>query len=409
MMCKNVLKFLTIGLLLLCVVIVPILGVSFYDSPGLIQENALFTNHQFGGGSAIYLTFEEDASQLLTEANLNLTAQILKERFLALGYSDTRTSVENNLVRVDLAQKAYIDSVISQAAIPGVWSVSGSSMNESLCDASMIEDVTLSTNASGYYQVSLKLTEEGAKKFAAKTASYSVTSAYIYLMLDGGLAAYSQLSSTSAKNSVNFQVGSYEDGARLVSIIKHGSLPANVVIEKIEETPATISGLSLTLVLVSLAILFAAACAVLLLKGRTAGIFAIFALIANIAVLLTAILNSIFMLNLATLITMVIGLVLSVVLSICSVTPVGKALKENKQISASALPKLGKINVKVIWIHAAIFAVTLIAWLLARGSFLYIVKAVMTLTCSNAICHFIFLYFSVCTLSEVQAQRTNKK
>ena len=394
---------------IICIVIVPILGVSFYDSPGLIQENALFTNRQFGGGTAIYLTFAEENSQLLTEANLNQTAQILKERFLALGYSDTLTSVENGLVRVDLAQKEYIDSVIAEAAAPGVWSVSGSSMNDSLCDASMVEDATISTSSTGYYQVSLKLNEEGATKFAANTASYSITSAYIYLMLDGGLAAYSQLNSTSAKDTVNFQVDSYQTAAKLVSIIKYGSLPSEVVIEKTETTPATISGLSLTLVLVALAILFAVACVVLLLKGRTAGLFAIAALIANIAVLLTAILNSTFMLNLATLITMVIGLGLCVVLSVYSVSPIGKALKENKLISTSALTKLNKINVKVIWIHAAIFAVTLIGWLLARGTYLYIVKAVMTLACSNAICHFIFLYFPVCTLSDIQKQKADKK
>jgi len=76
---KNTLKLIIIGLLLLCIVAVPVFGVYFYSSPksyaaspndyyvtpGLLQDNALMTNRQFGGGTSVYLslTSEEEVNE----------------------------------------------------------------------------------------------------------------------------------------------------------------------------------------------------------------------------------------------------------------------------------------------------------------------------------------------------------
>ena len=209
---KNTLKLVVIGLLLLCIVAVPVFGVYFYTSPklysaspsdyyvspGLLQGSELVTNRQFGGGTSIYLSL--DTEKEATAQEINTAAEILKARFNAMGYIDTDTTVQDGQIRLDLAQKTYINSVIEQFGSIGEWSLVGSNMTEILCDGSMISDAAAVPNTSGSYSINITFTEDGAKKFSNNTASYVQSTSYLYFMIDGQLLNFASVGSSEVSS-----------------------------------------------------------------------------------------------------------------------------------------------------------------------------------------------------------------
>ena len=402
-MCKNILKFTAIVLLLICIVAVPVFGVSFYDSPSFFSEEPILASRAFGGGTAVYLTFSDENKALINSENLNKTADILSNRFRAMGYVDTEITVSDHDIRLDLSVKEYIDSIVAQIATKGEWQFTNATMSDTICDGSMVQDAYVSTNANGGYGVTLEFTPEGQTKFAEKTSSASVSSSYIYLLLDGAYYASAQVSAGSVGEKFSFgQFGDYADAAKCATIIKNGQLPSDVVIEKTENIPATLSGAKQILLFSALALGFLICCVVLILKGKLSGLFPILSLIANIAVFLTAFANSSILLNLATLITMAVCIVLSTLFSAYAVSVIGSSVKEKGKISSQDMQKLGKINVKALLAHAILLAISILGLMVSRGNITYIFKTLMLFACANAIFHFVFVYFPIHSLKEVQ-------
>lgn len=411
---KNALKFVVIGLLLLCIIAVPVFGVYFYQSPqlyannpndyyvspSLFEKGSAMTNRQLGGGTSVYLSM--DSGNEITDEALKNGADILMARFNAMGYTDTETTVEDGMIRLDISQKTYIDSIIDQFGSIGAWSIVGSDMSEILCDASMISDAEPVANSSGSFSIKVTFTEEGATKFSNNTASYAYSSSYMYYMVDGQLVNIATVSSSDVKETFTFGTFDYSSAIMYAAFMKEGTLPGTLVIEKTEELAPTLSTGIITACVAVSAVVLVALAVVLIARGRLCGLFAILVLIADIAVLTASNLNGGYTLHLASLFGILIMLIGSAAISFFALAPVQAAVKDQKKIGAPVLEQIERFNLKVILIHAILLAVSIIGRFTAGGALLSIAQAGLVFTVSNFIFHFVFFYFPVRTLSDMQ-------
>ena len=411
---KNVLKFAVIGLLLLCIVAVPVFGVYFYSSPQLYaqspddyyvspaitEDNALMTNRQFGGGTSVYLSI--DSEKELTKDDYKKSAEILQNRFLAMGYTDAVASVEDNLIRLDISQKSYINSIIQQFGAIGEWSLVGSDMSTALCDGKLVSDAIPVANTSGSYSIRLTFTEDGAKKFVENTKSYALSSSYIYFMVDGQLVNFATISTSEVRETFTFGTFDYSSAIMYASMIKNGTIPGALNVERTEELAPSFSPAIITACKIGSVVVLALLAAVLIIKGKISGLFAVLVLIADVAVLLTANLNAAFTLHLASLIGILVLLAISAAISYFALHAIGKSAQDKSAIDANAMAQLGKYNLKVILVHAVLLTLSIIGRFFASGVLLSIAQAALVFTCANFIFYFVFLYFPVHTLFDMK-------
>ena len=409
---KKTLKFVCIALLFVAIIAVPLLGVRFNnfgynkDSkewtsdwttlvPSVFDENSVLTNMQFGGGSAVYLTYDSDDEKINTAENLEKGAKILEERFQGRGFSDAKAKVEDGKIRVDFAQKTYIDSVIQSFGSIGDWSFVGSDMTKVLCDESYVKDASVVANAQGGYSVSIEFTKKGSEEFYANTASYAVSGSYFYLMLDGQMAAYANLTDSSVKETFTFGQYDYENAAAIASFIKTGPLPEAIKVVNVTELEPTLGKGLLTAIYAVIAVLLLCFVAAFFFVGKKAGIFATFAFVADAAILLTAMLSSSFQLNFITLITMVVLMILAGLVLIGALRPIGQSIKEKAFVSVPAVASLSKFNIRLIAVHAAVLFIALICFLFGKGNFMYVVRLSMLFSAANAAVYFLLFYFGI--------------
>lgn len=402
-MLKNVLKYVMIALLLVCIVSVSLFGFKFadYDSAGIFDKDAILSNRQFANGTSVYLKVSEDSDAEINSESLQKCADIIVARFISRDYRDVVAVVEENKIRVDVAQTMDIDSLIAQIAQPGDWFFTGSSWSDHLCDSSMIEDATVKSTLSSGYQVSLKFTEEGAKSFSEKTKSYANSSSYIYLLLDG---SYTAMATVPKNVDDTFAFGSYDynTASILATMMKEGALPYVLEIDGTEALAPTLpSALIVAIYLVCIALVVIAAL-VLIFKGRTAGIFGAMTLISVFAVQLFCLANRMFMLNIATVITFVVCLILSFIFLYRPISALGSAQKNGKGIGTGDFAAFKRYSLKGILIHGILFAIVGALWMLVRGGAISIVMLALVSTVAHFASYFAFTYFGVKTLSDNQ-------
>ena len=409
---KNTLKFLLIALLFVALLSIPLFGVYFYKSPadyqsepdnyfvvpGIFEDGAILADMQFGGGTSVYLTYSSQ-DDLNTPENLKKGAEILQARFRDRGYNDAKTTVEDEMIRLDITQKTYLDSVVSQVCTIGEWSFVGSDMTNTICDKTMVESATVAASSGGGYGVKLHFTKDGASEFFANTASYATSGSSFYLMIDGQFTAVATISDASVRDTFTFGSYNYQSAAIIASMIQNGELPGEVQTLKTVPFSATLGKNALISITAAVICLIVLCVAFLLWKGRSAGVFASLALISDAAIFVIALLNGSFQLNFVTLGTMVVCLILGALLDYFAVLPVGVGLKNKKAVTTDAMAALNKFTVKEIWIHGLLFLITLICYLFARGVFMNIVRTFLIFICADFACYFIFLYFGVHTLS----------
>lgn len=408
-MLKNILKKVVIVLLFISIVALPVFGFHFYDfgydsqnkawfsnwttiSRSVFQENALLTNRQLGGGTTVFLTFDEDDMGNVTEEDYDKVAGILKERLLAMGYSDTQTSVtEDTLLQIDFSEKNYVSATIASISTIGDWKLTGTSNTSIICDATMVEDAYVTTPMTGGYGVEVKFTEDGAKAFRSNVSSLATSGSYMCLMMDDQYIAFPSLQNSNVGETFNLTTyENYSDAAMLATVIKYGALPAELSIERTQALPADIGGGLFVGIVVAFSLILLCATVLLLVKGRTFGIFAVMALLSNIAIFFTAVANAYVMLNLLTLIFFAVFAVFATVLYYYAL------LKATK----GGLPALKKANVKMIWTHAILLALSLILYITVTGPAIYVVRSLLLFTCANFILYFIFIVFGINTVSE---------
>ncbi len=414
---KKTLKYVFIVLLFVSILAIPVFGFRFYDFgynkdskewttdwitlvPSVFDENSILTNMQFGGGSSVYLSYDSDDEKINSEENLKNGAKILKSRFRDRGFTDAKATVEDGMIRVDFAQKNYLNSLIQSFGSIGEWSFVGTDMAKVLCDQSYVKSASVTAHPQGGYAVTIEFTEKGAEDFYANTASYAISGSYFYLMLDGQMAAYANVSDSSVKETFTFGQYDYENAAALASFIKSGSLPAAVKLVKTTELEPTLGRPLLTAIAVIItAILFVCIIAFFLV-GKKAGTFATIALISDVAILLIAMLTSSYQLNFVTLITMLVFLVLAAAIYIMALKPIGANLKDKGAITAPAISVLNKFSFRLLAIHGALLFASLICFLFAQGNFTYVVRITMLFSAANAAVYFLLFYFGIRTLAD---------
>lgn len=397
---KKTLKLVFIALLLISIIAVPVIGVSFYDSPSIFDDNAILTNIKFGGGTTVYLSLDTVDPTLKTEDSLNKTAETLENRFIDRGYTDAKVSVKDSTLRLDVSQKDYIDTLIASVCSLGQWSFVGSDSTTTLCNATMVKDAYVSANPNGGYSITLEFTKEGKSEFFANTSSYAASGASFYLMMDGSYAALATISDATVRDTFSFGQYEYSSAASVASMIKHGELPANVKIEKIEALAPALSTTTLTVIYSVIALILVALIALMILIGKVNGAFAVSALISNIAIFLTAMANASYQLNFVTLSTMTVCLVLAGIFYIAALVTVKKNLSGTGSVSSSAIKALNKVSLKGFWAHVIVLAIALICMMFTHGTILYIARIALLFTCADTILYFIFVYFGIRTLAE---------
>ncbi len=413
---KNTFKILFVALLFVSIIAVPLLGVHFYTSPAEYQNNpdnyfyvpsifekdAIPTDIQFGGGTSVFLSYHSDSEKVNSKENYKLGAKIIENRFRDRGYTDAKTSVVDNMIRLDIAQKEYIDTIVSQIASIGSWSFVGSDMTKVLCDASYVKDAYVTANPTGGFGITLEFNEKGKGEFFANTASYATSGSSFYLMLDGQFAAVANITDKTVRDTFTFGAYEYQSASIIASTIKNGELPTEVHIEKTETLAPSLNKGVLTAIAIVSALIVIVAAVLLLIKGRSAGIFAVFALLSNVSVFLIAMLTSGWQLNLVNLITQLVCVILTAVIAIFAVAPAGNSLKEKKFVSASALEKINKFNIKSLWIHGLLIAASIICYLFVRGTVLNVIRIVLVFACADLIFYFLFIYFGIHHLSTLK-------
>ena len=173
-------------------------------------------------------------------------------------------------------QKEYIDTIVSQIASIGSWSFVGSDMTKVLCDASYVKDAYVTANPTGGFGITLEFNEKGKGEFFANTASYATSGSSFYLMLDGQFAAVANITDKTVRDTFTFGAYEYQSASIIASTIKNGELPAEVHIEKTETLAPSLNKGVLTAIAIVSALIVIVAAVLLLIKGRSAGIFAVF-------------------------------------------------------------------------------------------------------------------------------------
>ncbi len=410
---KNTLKILFVVLLFVSIISVPLLGVHFYTNPAEYQaqpDNYFFVPSIFekdsipkdinlGGGTSVYLSYHSDDEKINSKEGYKEGAKIIEARFRDRGYTDAKATVVDSSIRLDIAQKDYIDTIVAQIASIGNWSFVGSDMTKVLCDASYIKDAYVSANPTGGFGITLEFNEKGKGEFFANTSSYATSGSSFYLMIDGQFTAVANITDSTVRDTFTFGAYEYQSASVIASTIKNGELPAEVHIEKTEPLAPSYSNGILSAIAIISALVVVLASVLLLIKGRSAGIFAVFALLSNVSVFLIAMLTNSWQLNLVTLITQLVCVIISSVIGLFAVIPAGISLKEKKFVSASAMEIIGKFNVKSLWIHGIIIVLSIICYLFVRGVVLSIVRIALVFACADLIFYFLFIYFGIHYLS----------
>ncbi len=388
-MLKNVLKFATIALLFVCVLMISLFGFKFadYDGNGILDQNAVVANRKFGNGTAIYLTFPESSQVTSSADNLNYTAKVLRERLLSREYDDASVEVVDEKIRIDVAQTQDIASLMDSVANVGEWNFTGSTMSETICDASMVESAKVVTSLTGAYQVEIKFTAEGLTAFKNNTKSYQTSSAYIYLMVDGAYTAAGEVPKTIT-DTYKFGSFDYNSANIITTIINSGELPAKMEIVSTEALAPTLSTPILAVIYAIPALLLVAGVAILIVKGKLSGLFASLSVLSTVAIFLAYLANTYYLLNFVTIITFTVMLVLTIIYEL-------KALNAAKNGSAN----FKKFSLKGILPHGILFAVIMIGWLLIRGSLINAVMVALIMTVAHFASYFTFTYFGIKSLN----------
>ncbi|MBP5289032.1 MAG: hypothetical protein J6Z79_04075 [Clostridia bacterium] len=457
-MLKNRLKFAVVILILLCLVAAPVFGVSFYDSPSIFEENAFSTNRELGKGTSVFLKFAESEDEAIVEeeepdsvpaetaetaetvestesepevttetetlkpassdsAAIKLTdeeiddaANALAERFKAIGYTDIVVEpAENDQIRVDIAQTSFIDSVMGEVAKKGEWGFYDPSQNV-VCDATMVKEASIRTSQYGYF-IRLDFTEEGAEQFKTKCSPLATSSGSAYFEVDGSFISIVSFSDITFGDSFtfgsygNYGFNDYGTAALYCAMINEGALPDSMEIASTEPlAPTTPQAVILGMIALFI-VAFLVFTVLYVLQGRTVGLFAAGALLGDVGLMLVFMANKAFQVNIATVIVLFVAMILAGLLFLYAVRPCGKALKEGKTISSALSGSVKKINIRALWIHAAIFALTIILWLTVQGTVVYVVRSVMIASLVNLGSYFLLFVFPAYTLSDVQQSK----
>lgn len=176
------------------------------------------------------LTF--DYANLKENTTILEAVFILKKRLTSIGYIDASVEYRNNKIDVwipDIISSDDINSVASKLSIIGHLTFENSDGNV-LLDNDDIVSVTAKKddNTQDRYEVDIKLTDEGRKKFADATGEISKTAGKIFIKMDGKTISSPKVIEKIDSGEAVITGFTEEESNNYANLINSGMLPCEL-------------------------------------------------------------------------------------------------------------------------------------------------------------------------------------
>ena len=187
-----------------------------------------------GGVSVLMEIQDED----VTKEDLEKTRQLIDLRVNKLGVAETSVTVEGDRrVRVEIPGECDSKDLVDSLSKTGNLTFKDEDGNEVLSGSDVEEAGTMLDSTSNAPVVTLKLTDEGTKKFAEATENNLNKKIYIY-MDDEEISAPTVDSVITGGNAIIKGSSSIDEAKNLAGLINAGALPVTVKAIQIENVGA---------------------------------------------------------------------------------------------------------------------------------------------------------------------------
>ena len=187
-----------------------------------------------GGVSVLMEIQDED----VTKEDLEKTRQLIDLRVNKLGVAETSVTVEGDRrVRVEIPGEYDSKDLVDSLSKTGNLTFKDEDGNEVLSGSDVEEAGTMLDSTSNAPVVTLKLTDEGTKKFAEATENNLNKKIYIY-MDDEEISAPTVDSVITGGNAIIKGSSSIDEAKNLAGLINAGALPVTVKAIQIENVGA---------------------------------------------------------------------------------------------------------------------------------------------------------------------------
>lgn len=187
-----------------------------------------------GGVSVLMEIQDED----VTKEDLEKTRQLIDLRVNKLGVAETSVTVEGDRrVRVEIPGEYDSKDLVDSLSKTGNLTFKDEDGNEVLSGSDVEEAGTMLDSTSNVPVVTLKLTDEGTKKFAEATENNLNKKIYIY-MDDEEISAPTVDSVITGGNAIIKGSSSIDEAKNLAGLINAGALPVTVKAIQIENVGA---------------------------------------------------------------------------------------------------------------------------------------------------------------------------
>ena len=389
---KKLFVYIFIALLLITLVIVPLVGVDYYDSGSVLDLNSPVLS--IGGGSRVNLKFDDDSLDLPKE-DMDRAVASLKKRFETIGYTDTSVeALDDGSIQVEVAIKKFVKDSVQGLASKGVWTFTDLYQGNTVSlNASDFKEIL---PASGY--VRIEFTADGLNKFNSGVASILYSGVpYLSFTVDDMTYGYIDL-----KNEFS---GSYlyvraSDPSSVCAFLSSDPLPASMVVTSHEAIePTSPAGLRIGL-LVGCCVVCLVLLALLVVKGKLAGIFSVLAFIGDFLVFLVAFANYRFSLSYQGFIFVGIALLLIWAFYFYVNSEIGSELKKGRSLSGALSAKLKTVTMRGLILHGAVVFVGLLLLIFFSGAFALFLRAILWGAVANIVLYFLIFYLGVNAAAE---------
>ena len=239
-MAKGILKFTLAVLLAVLLVMIPLLGIPQLGFSGLLTDDDITISNELAEGQLVHFALAADTNKNSAEVlkqNADKTAQILRRRLSALGYSDSDVSVVSNRdIILTLPFNTDTSVVKEKLAITGDFLFKDSN-GKTIISSKDIESCVpfyntgYDSNGNGTvsYYLAFYLTEDALKLYTEKTTEIAKsTNKYIELFVDSTSLSRLNVDSAVTENGFSFGPFEYADALWYSTMINAGPAPQTI-------------------------------------------------------------------------------------------------------------------------------------------------------------------------------------
>ena len=235
------------------------------------------------GGVSVLMEIQDDN---VTKDDLEKTRQLIDLRVNKLGVAETSVTVEGDRrIRVEIPGEYDSKDLVDSLSKTGNLTFKDADGNEVLNGTDVDEASVVINSSSNAPVVSLKLTDEGAKKFAEATEANLHKKISIY-MDDEEISSPTVDAVITDGNAIIKGSGSLDEAKNLAGLINAGALPVTVKAIQIENVGAQLGAEALPNAIKAGLIGIASICIFMILYYRIPGVIASIALTLYVCLVL---------------------------------------------------------------------------------------------------------------------------